>query len=48
LIGTLGAFTKAGRPEECEIGYSIEQRDRAYVSVDSGFDPGDGKVWDGL
>ena len=23
LIGTLGAFTKAGRPSECEIGYSI-------------------------
>jgi RimJ/RimL family protein N-acetyltransferase len=23
LIGTLGAFTKAGRPTECEIGYSI-------------------------
>jgi [ribosomal protein S5]-alanine N-acetyltransferase len=23
LIGTLGAFTKAGRPAECEIGYSI-------------------------
>jgi RimJ/RimL family protein N-acetyltransferase len=23
LIGTLGAFTKAGRPGECEIGYSI-------------------------
>jgi [ribosomal protein S5]-alanine N-acetyltransferase len=23
LIGTLGAFTKAGRPLECEIGYSI-------------------------
>jgi len=23
LIGSLGAFTKAGRPEECEIGYSI-------------------------
>src|SRR6266576_3832638 len=23
LIGSLGAFTKAGRPAECEIGYSI-------------------------
>jgi RimJ/RimL family protein N-acetyltransferase len=23
LIGTLGAFTKADRPSECEIGYSI-------------------------
>jgi [ribosomal protein S5]-alanine N-acetyltransferase len=23
LIGTLGAFTRAGRPSECEIGYSI-------------------------
>jgi [ribosomal protein S5]-alanine N-acetyltransferase len=23
LIGSLGAFTKAGRPEECEIGYGI-------------------------
>jgi [ribosomal protein S5]-alanine N-acetyltransferase len=23
LIGTLGAFSKAGRPSECEIGYSI-------------------------
>jgi len=23
LIGTLGAFTKAGRLTECEIGYSI-------------------------
>jgi ribosomal-protein-alanine N-acetyltransferase len=23
LIGTLGAFTKAARPSECEIGYSI-------------------------
>jgi len=23
LIGTLGAFTKAGRPSECEIGYAI-------------------------
>jgi ribosomal-protein-alanine N-acetyltransferase len=23
LIGTLGAFTKPGQPNECEIGYSI-------------------------
>ena len=23
LIGTVGAFTKSGRPNECEIGYSI-------------------------
>ena len=34
LIGTVGGFRRAERPEECEIGYSVlaEYRERGYAT----------------